>query len=174
MKKSELLLVWIGGLWAVVCLVGVALTGGHWGAGLAVLLAGWILCGLIFFTIRQWPRRDEQDNRSRLELFWGNVSVTGVGYVLALGLLVYSIHTRMQVENEREAIKRIVSGHFTMDDCHSLPEPLTSRCVEKRLDFVPLGQVPKEDLPQDIFDRVAREMWHQCSTVQAIFAPEQP
>jgi len=157
MKKSEIVLLWIAGLWAVACLMAIA-SGDKWSSGLALILAGWVFCFLIWISLRKWPkgaaapptRADTLWNKAKAfapRAFWPSL-----GYVLAVFFLFGWIHAREQIRAERRAISRIVSGHFEVSDCKSLAEPQASRCVVRRLGFV-----PDSDLP-DSWENVQAEM----------------
>jgi hypothetical protein len=57
MKKSEIVLVWIGGLWAVLWLREIAVAPqGRFSGPMAFIFAGWLICGLVWISLREWGK----------------------------------------------------------------------------------------------------------------------
>jgi hypothetical protein len=109
MKKSEIVLLWVGGLWAVLWLFGIG-QAGQWASGLARILAGWVVCALLWLSINKWPKASDNDPGivAKLGVIFRTAAaqfprsfVSGLGYVLALMFLCGWIYAREQVRQAR-------------------------------------------------------------------------
>jgi hypothetical protein len=134
MKKSEVVLLWVAGLWAVLWLIGIASRDGRWSVGLAVILAGWVVCALVWLSINKWPKDAEGGGVAiKLRAVFRRVTarppaviILVLGYVLAVIFLLAWTNARAQINKERLAVGQIATGYFELSDCHGLPAPQAS------------------------------------------------
>jgi hypothetical protein len=104
MKRAEIVLLWIGGLWGVVWFIEIA-NRGKWGSGIASIFAGWLVCGLVWVSLRKWPKRsadaptptDRPALWNRAKARFPRAIVASLGYVLAVVFLIGWINARAQV-----------------------------------------------------------------------------
>lgn len=174
MKKSEIVLLWVAGLWAVVCLLAIA-SEGRWASYLAMILAGWLVCGLVWLSVNKWPKGKAEGSGVGAKLRvvfqraagrFPGVVVSGLGYVLALVFLLAWTNVRAHINKERLAVGQIATGYFELSDCHALPASQANRCVVKLLQFTPVSS------EGNAFEQVAREMMQRCFLTRDILAPE--
>ena len=115
MKKSEIVLLWVSGMWAVVCLIGIAASGGRWDVGVALIFAGWLVCGLLWFTISNWPKRGSAGTSNGTadgtakKAHFRRAAVAGFGYLLSLVFLFSWITALAQIGKERNQMAEILS-----------------------------------------------------------------
>lgn len=180
MKKSEMALLWVGGIWTVGWLFVIATEGG-WSSGIAMIWAGWLVCVLVLVSIRKWPQRslDIPSRKESKAKTLARRAVPSLGYLLAIVFLLAWLNVRVQIREERGAVRHIVSGLFHRTDCAALPGAQAGRCIERTMGFIP------DDIEGNIFDAVAaqskiilengwvdarRSRSLQCSLIQAIFS----
>jgi len=179
MKKSGIVLLWVGGLWAVVCLLAIA-SEGRWASGLAVMLAGWLVCGLVWVSLRKWPKSSVERpgllaTLKRVKTRFPSVVVPGLGYALALVFLLAWMNARAQIGKERgevqQTLSRIVTGQVDMFDCVALQEPMKTRCASQLTNRVPVDDLPQELRGNDSWAQAYRDT-QQCYLIKAMFLPD--
>jgi hypothetical protein len=157
MKKSEIVLLWVAGLWAMACLFDISGYGGSWAAGIARILGGWLLCGLVWLSINKWPTVADGAGiatklvtaLNRAIARFPGAAVSGLGYVLAVVFLFGWLNARARIEKERDQVRtmlsRITSGQLDVFDCVLLPAALIGECMTHIK-----GRVLPQDLPTDV------------------------
>jgi hypothetical protein len=178
MKKWEIILLWIAGLWTVGGLSAV-FDGEVWSKTLALILLGWVLCALVWLSVKKWPKQIEvskeivspppRDTKGRVPV----MVAASVGFLLAIGCLLGWLNAASQLNKERMGIdtlfSRIATGTLDIFDCVTLQEPMQSRCVVYVNKRGPIKDMPTKSQQNDPWDQALSQV-QQCDAMRAIFA----